>query len=234
MAQDCITRQEYERNYKGYNTVKALYTVEDIATFIDTFKRCNIDGCSIIKVLEHRGRYIFVYEEGYEGYDFFKELNELSQIGQTLSPINIYYICPESKSRYSKVSSSKLDRYEADTDDDESETGTLDDDDTSILEGFANLGNLSIRRVSTGEERSISGAAGIVLGRSSKTDFSIKGNDSVSRTHARIFKRGANYYIEDLNSRNGTFVNNDIVRDKAKEINKGDSIILGDEEFEAI
>jgi pSer/pThr/pTyr-binding forkhead associated (FHA) protein len=35
----------------------------------------------------------------------------------------------------------------------------------------------------------------------------------MSRTHARVYRRGENYLVEDLGSRNGTFVK---VRDKAR------------------
>ena len=47
----------------------------------------------------------------------------------------------------------------------------------------------------------------IIIGRSPAADYRI--NDfSVSRRHARIFRKNGRYYIEDLHSLNGTYVNN--------------------------
>jgi adenylate cyclase len=50
-------------------------------------------------------------------------------------------------------------------------------------------------------------------------------DDTVSRRHARIFKEGENYFIEDLRSTNHTFVNGKEIK-KAK-LNYGDRIIIG-------
>jgi ABC-type multidrug transport system ATPase subunit len=49
---------------------------------------------------------------------------------------------------------------------------------------------------------------------------------SVSRVHAAVYKEGNNYYIEDLNSTNGTFVNGLRIHGKTK-ISKEDKILIG-------
>lgn len=45
----------------------------------------------------------------------------------------------------------------------------------------------------------------MVLGRSPDCTFVI-GDDYASGRHARVFKRGSEWFVEDLDSRNGTFV----------------------------
>lgn len=45
----------------------------------------------------------------------------------------------------------------------------------------------------------------MVLGRSMDCTF-VVGDDYASGRHARIFKRGSEWFVEDLDSRNGTFV----------------------------
>ncbi len=64
----------------------------------------------------------------------------------------------------------------------------------------------------------------LVIGRTPNCELRID-NPSVSRSHARIFKEGGAYYIEDLGSSNGTFVHGSRV-DRLK-INVGDEIKIG-------
>lgn len=51
-------------------------------------------------------------------------------------------------------------------------------------------------------------------------------DEKVSRTHARIFRKGENFYIEDLQSKNGTFVNGRPVQGQ-EILEAGDYIRLG-------
>ena len=64
----------------------------------------------------------------------------------------------------------------------------------------------------------------IQIGRHPTTDISIP-DASVSRVHARIFQLDGDYYIEDLGSRNGTFVEGERVDQRA--IEDGQSVRLG-------
>ena len=51
-------------------------------------------------------------------------------------------------------------------------------------------------------------------------------NDSVSRRHARVERRGGQYVLIDMDSTNGTFVNDDLVDEH--ELKRGDQIKIGD------
>ena len=51
-----------------------------------------------------------------------------------------------------------------------------------------------------------------------------------SGVHARLYSRGANYYVEDMNSTNGTFLNGRRLDGEA-ELNDLDEVRIGDTEF---
>ena len=67
----------------------------------------------------------------------------------------------------------------------------------------------------------------ITVGRSLEND--IRMNDKfISRRHLKILKKDKRYFIEDLNSRNGTFVNGDQITPGVKiEVGQGVPIVLG-------
>ncbi len=64
-----------------------------------------------------------------------------------------------------------------------------------------------------------------VLGRGHSVDFQLD-DAQVSRRHARIVRRGDDFYVEDLHSRNGTLLNGRRI-DGAKKLVFGDRIQLG-------
>ncbi|MBF0319412.1 MAG: FHA domain-containing protein [Nitrospirae bacterium] len=64
----------------------------------------------------------------------------------------------------------------------------------------------------------------ITIGRKATNDIHVD-NLAVSGSHARIFKKGDQFYIEDLSSLNGTFVNGKKVSVSA--LNDADVIIIG-------
>lgn len=64
-----------------------------------------------------------------------------------------------------------------------------------------------------------------VIGRTAETDIAIP-DEAVSRAHARIYVEGATVSIEDLGSRNGTFVNG-LGLDGVTDLDDGDRIQLG-------
>jgi diguanylate cyclase (GGDEF)-like protein len=63
------------------------------------------------------------------------------------------------------------------------------------------------------------------IGRGVENDV-ILFSDSVSRRHARVEKRDVDYHVVDMLSTNGTYVNDDLVRDR--QLRRGDQIKIGD------
>ncbi len=70
---------------------------------------------------------------------------------------------------------------------------------------------------------------GISLGRSADADVRLD-DRYASGFHARVFSRGGGYFVEDLNSTNGTLLNSQELHGEA-ELRPGDVIRIGDTEF---
>lgn len=63
-------------------------------------------------------------------------------------------------------------------------------------------------------------------------DYFVSNNTTVSRSHVDIIRRGNTWYAKDLNSRNGTFINNRrLIRETENELRDGDLLRLSDEEY---
>ena len=109
--------------------------------------------------------------------------------------------------------------YEEDFDDNEA---------TSLLGDFP-----TIVRLSTGEKITLNKPVIKIGKQRTKVDFCIVGNNTVSRVHVKIFSKSGKYFIWDNNSRNGTYVNGDIIPPEMETmLADGDIIKLSDEEFE--
>jgi diguanylate cyclase (GGDEF)-like protein len=65
----------------------------------------------------------------------------------------------------------------------------------------------------------------LTLGRGQENVITLD-NDSVSRRHCRIERRGAAWYVCDLDSTNGTYVNDELV--KEYQLRRGDQVKIGD------
>jgi FHA domain len=70
---------------------------------------------------------------------------------------------------------------------------------------------------------------GVSLGRSPDADIRLD-DRYASGFHARVFNRGGGYFVEDLNSTNGTLLNSQELHGEA-ELRPGDAIRIGDTEF---
>jgi diguanylate cyclase (GGDEF)-like protein len=56
-------------------------------------------------------------------------------------------------------------------------------------------------------------------------------SDAVSRQHAQLERRGTDFVVSDLNSTNGTFINNERKRPSSSRLNRGDQLRVGDTVF---
>jgi pSer/pThr/pTyr-binding forkhead associated (FHA) protein len=70
---------------------------------------------------------------------------------------------------------------------------------------------------------------GLSIGRSKESDVQIE-DRYASGLHARIFSRDGRHYVEDMNSTNGTLLNDAELRGEAELID-GDVVRIGDTEF---
>ena len=126
------------------------------------------------------------------------------------------------------VGTTVLDDEEDDYRDEESGGGTtllgLDDEEEEVIP--------YLLRRSTKEEFPLNKSRVKVGREASSCDFVITNNKLVGRIHAIIIKQGQNYFIEDNNSTNGTFINGTKLSKMGKnKISHGDEIKLANEVF---
>jgi len=139
---------------------------------------------------------------------------------------------------------------------DDEETGLLDTEETGLLEkeeetgllnaeeeegtALLNGGTVSsyaehfptLLRVMTDETISINKPVFRIGKEKSYVDFFVANNKAVSRSHADVIKRGQRYFIIDLNSKNHTYINGQMLPiNNEVEIHDGDKLTLADEEF---
>ncbi len=69
----------------------------------------------------------------------------------------------------------------------------------------------------------------LTIGRGRDNDIQIKNDSKVSRYHCKLFRRGANFYIEDNKSSNGTLVGGELVTEHR--LLGGEEIIIGETFF---
>lgn len=119
---------------------------------------------------------------------------------------------------------------------DDEATGVLQDDEaTSILSENKVLHYISLVRIQNNEKILINKTV-FRLGKEEKiSDYCIRGNASISRKHADIIYRGSKVYIMDLDSKNGTYINDKMLPAKREvELHAGQKVRLADEEFDII
>ncbi len=69
-----------------------------------------------------------------------------------------------------------------------------------------------------------------IIGKASDVDYRIKGNNAISRRHAKIFIEDEKVYFEDLRSSNHSWINQKMATGIVQ-LKNGDMVKLADEEF---
>ena len=94
------------------------------------------------------------------------------------------------------------------------------------------VGYPELVRVLTGEVISINKPVFRVGKEKSYVDYFVNNNNAVSRSHADLISRQDGVYVTDLNSKNHTYINNNMLTPQVEtKINDGDCLKLGNEEF---
>ena len=83
-----------------------------------------------------------------------------------------------------------------------------------------------------GEQDVLISKSSFILGTKENNVDGILHSKAVSRLHAKIRKVGTDYFLEDLNSKNGTWLNGELLNYKASyPLKKNDKICFADEEY---
>ena len=91
----------------------------------------------------------------------------------------------------------------------------------------------TLRRIKTGEVIEVNQNSFVIGSVENSVDYCITGNTNISRKHACIMKFEDGYYLQDLDTTNGTFVNGmRVMSGRYVKISSGSVIRLAEEEFE--
>lgn len=90
----------------------------------------------------------------------------------------------------------------------------------------------TLTRVKTGEKISVNKPVFRIGKEKSYVDYFIADNTAISRSHANIHTENGEYFIEDTNSTNHTYINGSLITSNQKiKITSGDKIRLANEDF---
>lgn len=106
------------------------------------------------------------------------------------------------------------------------------DEDATVFAPFK-VRCLILERVKTGKQIKVDSGE-FTIGKQTENDYVIKDNPMISRKHARIYQRDCNFWLEDLNSLNHTFVNDKVISEPVKLIPGMKFRLSLDEEFKVI
>lgn len=103
---------------------------------------------------------------------------------------------------------------------------------TTVLGASAQSAAYMIRKKTN--ERVVLSAPSFTIGKErSRVNYCISDNTSVSRCHARISRKGSQYFVADMNSTNFTFVNGvKVVPGQEVALKDNDTVRFADEDFE--
>lgn len=120
-------------------------------------------------------------------------------------------------------------------DDDDEATGLLTESGNVMPAHQTTVTNVhfpTLYRVLTDEKISVNKPVFRLGKEKSYVDYFVTNNIAVSRSHADIITRGNKYYVRDLNSKNHTYINEQMIPIQIEvEIHNGDRLKLGNEEF---
>ena len=108
----------------------------------------------------------------------------------------------------------------------------FNDGETTVLSLQAGAATAKLCRCSSGDEVTINKDQFYIGKDGLKSDYCIKGNPSISRTHALIKRVENNFFIEDLKATNGTHHNGvKLQPSQSVKLSDGDRLRFADEEF---
>ena len=103
---------------------------------------------------------------------------------------------------------------------------------TTVLSAEPSAPNPCLTRIKTGERVSINKPVFRIGKEKSYVDYFIADNTAISRSHANIHTENGEYFIEDTNSTNHTYINGVLINSNVKtKLSSGDKVRLANEDF---
>ncbi len=108
----------------------------------------------------------------------------------------------------------------------------MNNGETTVLSAAPGVADPHLVRLKTGERVSINKPVFRIGKEKSYVDYFIADNTAISRSHANIHTDNGEYFIEDTNSTNHTYVNGKLINSNVKtKLASGDKIRLANEDF---
>lgn len=207
-----INVREREVFSKVTRSVQSINSIEDAATLLEAYTHAIKSGVywrNIRDVVEDvDGFYYFILDQGYRQgtFDVYEMISK--GLGTDVNVVNAKSLLGTGRGVSPGIPNK-------DFQEDNLQTGFL---------AGANL--LTLFRKDTGETISIENSA--VVGRGESSDIRIiDPGRNISRKHLRVFEERGTYFIEDLGSSNGTFLNGNRVPPYSKRsLSKGDTLTI--------
>lgn len=107
-----------------------------------------------------------------------------------------------------------------------------EDEGTALLDNSYHVSFPTLCRLATSETISVNKPVFRLGKERSYVDYFVTNNNAVSRSHADIITRSNRYFVIDLNSKNHTYINGQVLAIQCEtEIFNGDTLRLGNEDF---
>ncbi len=111
-------------------------------------------------------------------------------------------------------------------------TPAMSGGETTVLNVNPMMPDPCLTRVKTGERISINKPVFRIGKEKSYVDYFIADNTAISRSHANVHTENGEYYIEDTNSTNHTYINGKLINSNVKtKLTNGDKVRLANEDF---
>lgn len=222
--------------------IRQLSSQQDVATLLDVFEDASQRYASenIVDMFDDGRAYYAVVTPGMKGsFDLFQFINSRYSGNEEVNCINAKLLFPKMLSRGigsdALTGSSRAGMGVAIPQNsdflDDAPTGFMGESEVSKLTGIR--GSIVYRKMGISCEIP---EFGLVIGRSAKkSDFLIRGNSDISRAHCKVYPNGGKFYVRDMNSLNGTFLNRVKIKPEQDAVLKsGDIILLAGEEIEVL
>ena len=216
-------------NYNDRDAVSLAYGMQEIASR-DDFA---VEELLEFALASNQEEQIVEIDDSKDSFDFDED-DEEEEIKETfIDKIkNIFH----KEKKKTEVDDFEEDIYIEETpniNDSDFKTDNLSDEDATVLLTQNTPGFIALTSVNCNPEiRIIPDKYPFVIGKSKRSSDYKVSSDVVSRVHARINNDMGEFTIEDLNSTNGTFVNDDRLKPhEVRKIDRGDTVMLADLEF---
>ena len=226
---------EYSPLCRELEVVNQLNTVEDVATLLDAYEEFikTEPWSTVSRVMQDsEGFYYFTTSMSFNDFDIYNFIQS-RYTGEDLAGINFLIartLVGQGRGLGTLIEQAYERGEPLTADEDYEATGLLSEEDMNVISQEPAYGYLYSDRLNRDFQIT---SNPIIFGRSqTQSDFAISDNNKLSRKHAMFLKKGDGYYVMDIGSSNGVYLNRNRIEVNAEVLlQDGDVVLLADEAF---